>query len=106
MLEHAHDRDVDDHLHRLDVHARAVERLLGLGLLVPELGDRHVAAPLRNRRLLGGLLVVVRGDHGLRVAAVERDARLQLRRRPRLLLVEEHVDVDLFVRLVGHFIFD
>ena len=106
MLEHAYDRDLDDLLHRLDVHARAVERLLGLGLLVPELGDRHVAAPLRNRRLLGGLLVVVRGDHGLRVAAVERNARLQLRRRPRLLRVEEHVDVDLFVRLVGHFIFD
>ena len=106
MLEYPHDLDLDDILHRLDVHARAVERLLGLGLLVPELGDRHVAAPLRNVWLLGGLLIVVQGDHGLRVAAVKRDARLQLWRRPRLLRVEEHVDIDFFLRLVGHFIFD
>ena len=106
MLEHAHDRDLNDHLHRLDVHAHAVERLLGLGFLVPELGDRHVAALLGNCRLLGLLLLVVRGDHGLRVAAVDRDACLQLWRRPRLLRIEEHVDIDLFARRRRHFIFD
>ena len=55
------------------------------------IGDRNLGAPLR----IDGHLYVFRGDHGLRVAAVWRDARLQLWLR----LDEEHVDVELGVAL-------
>ena len=95
---------------RLEVHAHAVELLDRLGYLVIKQAPRHVAARLRDRRLdrvlihdIRVLLLLVLGGQGLRVAVVERVARLQLPQCPRLLRVEERVDVDLFNLLTASF---